>query len=72
MLYHVYGIVYNVYCIVGVAQIFRFADFFGVSLHIVEHSCKVSAKNTDDRYPTQNAVLYLPLNNSTSILCSNT
>ena len=63
---------YTVYCTVGVAQIFRFTcRFFGASPNIVEHFCKVSAKN-NDRYPTQNAVLCLPLNNSTSILCSNT
>ena len=71
-LYGVYCIVFSVYCILGVAQIFRFTcTFFGASLHTVEHVYKVSAKN-NDRYPNLNAVLCLPLNNSTSILCSNT
>ena len=61
-----------VHCTVGVAKIFRFTcTFFGASLHIVEHLPEVSAKN-NDRYPNLNAVLCLPLNNSTSILCSNT
>ena len=59
------------HCTVGVAKIFRFAHFFGASLYIVEHAYKVSTKN-NDRYPNLNAVLCLPLNNSTSILCSNT
>ena len=47
------------------------AHFFGASLHIVEHAYKVSAKD-NDHYPDLNTVLCLPLNNSTSILCSNT
>ena len=70
--YTLYSIFYSVYYAVGVAKIFRFTcTFFGASLHIVEHIYKVSTKN-DDRYPNLNAVLCLPLNNSTSILCSDT
>ena len=61
-----------IYCTVGVAKIFDLlAHFLGASLHIVEHFYKVSAKN-NDRYPYLNTVLCLPLNDSTSILCSNT
>ena len=71
-LYHVTCTVYTIHYTVGVAKIFdSLAHFFGASLHIVEHAYRVSAKN-NDRYPTQNAVLCFPLNNSTSILCSNT
>ena len=63
---------YTVQCTIGVAKIFRFScTFFGASLHIVEHLPEVSAKN-NDHCPNLNAVLCLPLNNSTSILCSNT
>ena len=63
---------YIVHCTVGAAKIFRFTcTFFGASLHIVKHFYKVSAKN-NDCYPNLNAVLYLLLTDSTSILCCNT
>ena len=62
----------NIHYTVGVAKIFRFTcTFFGASLHIVEHLPEVSAKN-NDRYPNLNDVLCLLLNNSSSILCSDT
>ena len=62
----------SVHCTLGVAKIFRFTcTLFGASLHIVEHLPEVSAKN-NDRYPTQNAVLCLPLNNFMTILCRDT
>ena len=55
------------HCTVGVAKIFRFTcTFFGASVHIVEHLPAVSANN-NDRYPNLNAVLCLPLNNSTRV-----
>ena len=47
-----------------------FADRVTGSLYVGGHFCKVSAKNIDG-YPTGNAILCLPLNDSTNELCSN-
>ena len=56
----------------GVAKIFRFTCTFFWSIPTYSITLSRSFSEKNDRYPTQNAVLCLPLNNSTSILCSNT
>ena len=64
ILYSVYYTLYSVQCTLYSRGCSKITDFFagGVrgSLYIIEHCCKVSAKN-NDRYPPANAVLCLHL-----------